>query len=348
MLKIDRNGRTLKHLEQQNTPQAGLKEVEDIQRMIINSPDDFFSEMGEELFLIGNEVRPSEVVGDQIDLLAIDQQGATVIIELKRGSDKLQLLQALSYVSMVADWTRDELIAARREFKKCKLEDAEEDVEQFLREDISELNESQRVVLVADAFDYEVLVTAQWLTESYGVDIRCYRLVMAVDGTSEFMSCTCIYPPPEITQYAIRRGRKTGGESEKWATWEEAIDATENPAVRNFFESELSIEEGDYRPEDYRPQGDLYYRVAGKRRFCVSLRRKYAYVWQESRFDSDEDFWREKLTEPDIQPVRDDKSLRFYLKTDSDFRQFKKAVTSELGTVNFGQESEPDTGGQTQ
>ena len=94
MLRIDRRAKALKRLEQRQLPQAGLKERYDVQQMIRNSPDEFFAEMGEALLLLGEEVRPTDFVDDRIDLLAIDQHGATVIVELKRGTHKLQLLQA--------------------------------------------------------------------------------------------------------------------------------------------------------------------------------------------------------------------------------------------------------------
>ena len=69
--------------------------------MICNSPDEFFKEMDEELLLLGEEVKPAEFVDDRIDLLAIDKQGSVVVMELKRGSNKLHLLQALAYASIV-------------------------------------------------------------------------------------------------------------------------------------------------------------------------------------------------------------------------------------------------------
>jgi hypothetical protein len=62
----------------------------------------FCEEIGESLLVIGQKVRPSDAVPDRIDILAIDDPGTSVVIELKRGSHKLQLLQAISYAGMVS------------------------------------------------------------------------------------------------------------------------------------------------------------------------------------------------------------------------------------------------------
>ena len=75
MLRIDRAQKTLTLLDQHRLPEAGLKERDDIQAMIRQSPDAFFAGMGESLLLVGEEVRPTHFVEDRIDLLAIDQQG---------------------------------------------------------------------------------------------------------------------------------------------------------------------------------------------------------------------------------------------------------------------------------
>ena len=53
MIRIDRDKRTLKKLEQQSLPDLELRERSDLQQMIRTSSADFFAEMGEELLLIG-------------------------------------------------------------------------------------------------------------------------------------------------------------------------------------------------------------------------------------------------------------------------------------------------------
>ena len=105
MLRIDRANHRLLPLRAKPLSELGLLERQDIQRMIRESADDFFAEMGEPLKLVGEEIKPSEVVNDRIDLLAIDKYGAAVIIELKRSNNKLHLLQALAYAGMIANAT---------------------------------------------------------------------------------------------------------------------------------------------------------------------------------------------------------------------------------------------------
>jgi hypothetical protein len=61
------------------------------------------------------------------------------------------------------------------------------------------LNHAQRILLLAESFDYEVLVAAEWLNEQFNVDVRCARLALSSDGTNEFLTCSVVFPPPEIS-----------------------------------------------------------------------------------------------------------------------------------------------------
>jgi len=92
-----------------------------------------------DLFTVGQEIRPSSDVDDRIDVLAIDREGAVVVAELKRGDNKLQMLQAISYTGMVARWSADE-------FQALLSPPQWEQLTEFLDVDVTELNREQRIL----------------------------------------------------------------------------------------------------------------------------------------------------------------------------------------------------------
>lgn len=339
--------KNLSRLEVKTILDVGLKERYDIQQMIRNSPNIFFEELGERLLLIGEEVRPSTEVDDRVDLLAIDGEGRTVIVELKRGAQKLQLLQALAYAAMIArEWDRNRFIAERARLTEKTIEAAEADLEDFLSVTIEELNEQQRVLLLAERFDYEVLATAEWLNEKHGVDIRCYRLELCADESNEFLACTCIYPPAELAQHAVRRRRVVSSEPPRWANWDEALEELDNAAIAAFFR--LELEAGR---EARLPKRELIYRLDNVRRFYVGARRKTAYVWQAGRFERDEEFWKSTIgPQANVAPVNQGRSLRFWLASEADFDKFRIAYDGTLKATVFTDletaAEEPEDGGE--
>lgn len=304
--------------------------------MIRTCSADFFAEMDEELLLIGEEVRPTDFVDDRIDLLAIDKEGSSVVIEIKRGSHKFHLLQALSYAAMVSKWSRDRIVTEYSSLVGKATEAGTEDIEEFLNVDVETLNVSQRVLLLAENFDYEVLVTAEWLSEKFEMDIRCYRIGLSSDGTATFLTCTCIYPAPELVEHAIhRRGPR---KASRWPDWETALTALGNDIVATFFRKELAAGRDNYL---YRRV--LRYRVNGKRTWAVIARKEHAYVWQEARFKDDVKYWVRKVGDhAHVQPVKDGRALRFFLTSAKDFEKFLDAIQGELQSVEFQRSSHLD------
>src|SRR5690242_11305057 len=104
MLRIDKSEKKLVRLSESGLANSDHWE-RDLQSMICSNPESFCEELGEELLVVGQEVRPSEAISDRIDILAIDESGGGVVIELKRGTHKLQLLQAISYAGMISHWS---------------------------------------------------------------------------------------------------------------------------------------------------------------------------------------------------------------------------------------------------
>jgi hypothetical protein len=343
MLRIDSDKKTLIALERKTMREAGYWERRDIQEMICRTPDVFCEELGEKIHILGSEVQPSDVVQDRIDLLGIDPDGAAVIIEIKRDSHKFQLLQALSYAGMIAKWEPKRFIERLIDFnqKQQSYEQAKAELEEILGDgdgDIETLNRDQRIVLLAEAFDYEVLVTADWLSERYDVDIRCYRIGLAKNDNDHFLTCARAYPPPELTELAIdRRRKKTVGP--ETADWDEALRSIENQAVVKFFKDELM--RGCSNNPKYK---SIRFTVADRRRFVMYAKKSRARVWQSARFDNDIDFWTSRFGERCTpKPISAGQSLRFTLVDESDFEKFKKALTTELsGIVFYGGVDEGD------
>lgn len=330
MLKLDRDHRLLRPLQTQTLTEAQLLERADLQRLIIASADVFFNEMGEKLLLVGEEIHPSEFVGDRIDLLALDGDGNAVVIELKRADQKLQLLQALSYAAMLSDWSADKFVEAFSNFSRQTTTEAgdviRDHTQQTADNNINQINAGQRVILIAEDFDYALLKTAEWLTDVYGVDIKCYRFSYARDEQSEYLSCACIYPPPELVDQALRSRRsKSISSGPVFNNWDEALKNT-TAVIADFFKSE--IQRGVENRVKHR---DILYRIEGTRRFGVAVRSKHVYAWQIGRFPNDIEFWRSRLSEPDtVQMVTSINGLSFSLVSSSDLAAFKKAVSGEV------------------
>ena len=327
MLKIDRNQQTLSVLNTPSLADSSITERYHLQEFIFNSPIEFFKEIGEELFLIGKEMLPSKMVQDRIDLLAIDKEGACVIIELKRGNNKLQMMQAISYAGMISEWgPSDFYLELSRE--------QEEALDDFLECDKDDINRLQRIILIAEAYDYALLVGAEWLSERFGVGISCCRVALASDKTtnSEYLVCSNVYPTPELATEATSRG---GGvkvvRKAKWPDWKTAMENVTNPAIVDFF-----IEQIDAGRESYLRKRVIHYRTNGKRRWFVAARQKNAYAWQQGRFENDVAFWRDRLSDADrIKPVKNDKCLRMFLETKNDLTAFHQAASTELQSINW-------------
>src|SRR5262249_42549115 len=221
----------------------------------------------------------------------------SVIIELKRGSHKLQLLQAVSYAGMISRWPAQNFIDTLAQSSHQSADEAQSTIEDHTSSEISSINHAQRILLIAEDFDPALLVSAEWLHEKYDVDIRCYRLQLSQEDGTDYLTCTCICPPIEIA--TLTRGPRAGAGTD-WPDWNSALQGIDNTAVKDFYRAEL----GQNR-ESRLQTGSLIYRFDGKRRFRIRFRQKFAHVRQFGRFNADDVYWRQLVSEPNqVQQVR--------------------------------------------
>lgn len=326
MLRIDRENQRLISLEMPTLADISISERYHLQEFISGSPAAFFKEIGQELYVVGKEIEPSTNVQDRIDLLAVDKEGTGVVIELKRGTHRLHMLQALSYAAMIAQWEPDD-------FFRLLGDDRREALTDFLEVEKEQINRQQRIILIAEAFDYALLVGAEWLSEQYGVNIMCCRIAVATDPATkvEYLVCSNVYPAPEIAAAAAPRGRRTGTVELKWSDWNTALAGVSNPAVVDFFQQQIEA-----KRESHLRKRNLHYRLENKRRWTVFARSAKAHVWQRGRFEGDVDFWKVKVgLQGGVSEVRNGKGLGFDLTTADDFRLFHDTVTKGFGSIDW-------------
>jgi hypothetical protein len=327
MLRIERQQKRFTRLNEPRLVEASITERYDLQEFIFNSPEQFFAEVGEDLFVVGKEIQPSQVIQDRIDLLAVDHEGNAVIVELKRGNDKLQLLQAVAYAGMIAKWKASDFLGLLDAGRQEKLAD-------FLNVDPEEINHEQRIILIAEAYDYEVLVGAEWLHNTYELDILCCRIALSIDPANgvEYLACTPVFPAPELAVQAVPR-RRSVTQNIPWPDWDQALADLSKP-IAEYYKAQLAA------GRESRLRGrELMFRIEGKRRWFLSARETRVYCWQVGRFKGDIEFWTKRMSNPDsAKAVERGKALRFFVSTAEDFAAFHKAATQELTAVEWTQE----------
>jgi hypothetical protein len=328
MLKLDSAGRQLIPFEDRDLRSEHLLERTDIQEMIASSWDAFAAELGfPSLRLIDTEVRPHDSVANRIDILAFDEeQGAPVIVELKRDRNKLQLLQALSYAAMVWTWDPDRL-------KSLAGSDADDDLLNSIDNMEGEL--SPRIILIAEEFDPEVILTADWLSRKHGVDLSCFTLLVQRLGDDRFVRLQLSYPLPELDQ--IYRARSRGAEPTRSGTsqsWEEVKQWTDEHWVASLIDVLRLVKEGDPRRRRF---SSMFANEWGSYSFIIQ--RRGANIYIGGRRVGDLELWEKALPSAEISTWGSESSqtqgLRIKLKWASSALEFLAAVGQENLAADF-------------
>jgi len=217
MLKFDSTKKKLTSLKKTNLIDESILERYDFQSAIISSWDDFCSELGMgELYYIDSEVIPHSSCRDSIDILALDWEGTPIVIELKRSRHKLQLLQALSYAAMLSTWSPDDYV------QKTNGKSNSDDVKCLL-EGIESMSDP-KIVLVAEDYDPEVILTADFL-RNHDIDITAIAVSLVKHNNEILMSFDRRYPLSglEDTYTPRAQPRKKINDDIVDATWQDVI-----------------------------------------------------------------------------------------------------------------------------
>jgi len=242
MLKFDLENKAFEKLVQSDMTEEHILERYDFQSAIINSWDTVKNNLNlPTAYLIGQEITPHHSVNNSIDLLAFNPDDSSlIVIELKRKKNKLQLLQAITYAAMVSTWDNDKLISKIQKNINPDLEELEELISN------NELNSDVKIILISELYDPEVIITAEWLSNNYQVDITAFSLSLHKLGKQYFVNFEQRFPLKELADMYEERGHRNKIKRiKKTVTWEDVIPKLQYKFAQRAIDLCLSEKEGE-------------------------------------------------------------------------------------------------------
>lgn len=317
MLKFKDN--QLEHINETDLKSESILERYNLQEAIVSSWDSFKKEVGmTDLLYIGQEVCPHGTVENRIDILAYHaNDNVPVVIELKRGKDKLQLLQSLSYASMVSTWCADDFIEIAKQNNSKDLDDLTS-----LIQDID--TESVRVVMVAEEYTPEVMLCANWLHSKYDLDITACAIKVFTMGESTVFDISKIFPLAELEDNFQSRRRKksiTGYRDTTWDIVKEKLKYSWGPSL---IDKCLSIKDGDATRRRFL---QIARNHDGLDWITLNFREKYLNIYVKGKPEDGEQFFKNKFHDDvEVSEWRDGWSVN--ISTDSSFQDLLKWIPS--------------------
>jgi len=174
----------------------------------------------EPLAIIGRQV--SNRFGKVADLLAVDESGACVVIELKRGMAPREVIaHTLEYTAWVDSLTLEELHEIARNYSLSKgtevegvwdlyrgtFEHQSEDLEESDVERRITLNVRQRMVIVAEGFPPEMEQTLRYIRSKHGVDISAVRFGLHRAGDEILLETEVVVGRESVASTTVKTER---------------------------------------------------------------------------------------------------------------------------------------------
>jgi len=198
----------------------------DLEEFVRQNIEVLFPDSDETLLIVGQQIRNKEA--GRADLVALDGQGNTVLIELKRDKEDIaarkeafefqairyaasyallkspqDIVQKL-YVPYIEKHQTDPLFQDGLNKGFTSFELGSRIIDDFLHNNnISQpINRKQRIILIASSYDPQTLSACAWLAAN-GIDIRCIAVLPIEHNGLYFFQIEQVIPPPSIEEYLI-------------------------------------------------------------------------------------------------------------------------------------------------
>ena len=180
----------------------GLLERQHIQEWIAANP----SVLGEDLLIIAKEFSGFDRTNERVDLIAVDETGKLVVIELKRDDTGTDVIwQAIKYAGYLHRATSESIARMTAAYWEESEENAGLRLLQHLEaDDLGSLNHDQRIIIASHRFAPEVTSAALWLNEKSLEDdlFTCVKLTPYQDTETSalYVQASTIIPVPGIDE----------------------------------------------------------------------------------------------------------------------------------------------------
>lgn len=159
-----------------------LRSMDEVRNYVLTNAAQVFRRAEQKLFVVDTSVKPSRECPFEIDVLAVDQQGRSVVgminETMEDASGREMLGRAVVAAGMMAHWKQEELF-------NLLSEDSAEELGAFLECEVHEVNREQCILFVAGRYDDETLTAAAWLREHHGVHIECLQASVKASNSPE-------------------------------------------------------------------------------------------------------------------------------------------------------------------
>lgn len=223
MFLINKNGGYKEKIARKSFSNLQLLERQNLEEWVIEEP----RILGEDLLVISSEFSDYKELSERLDVLALDEEGKLVVIELKRDkANRTADLQAIKYASYVANFTANDIQELYRDFwndwddKDLSMKDVGREFSDFLedtKEEVSlagdgfadfNLDARPRIILSAGSFGKEITSPVIWLTQEFGLEITCVELQLFEHEGEIMLGNRVIIPIPETEEYMAERRQK--------------------------------------------------------------------------------------------------------------------------------------------
>jgi len=298
---------------------------------------------GEDLAIFARQPRTG--FGKYLDLLGVDQTGATVIVELKRGETPRDVVaQTLEYASWVDSLTFDQLDELAREYAEKRtisangiadiyrrtfsdqLEDAEDQGPE-VTERIT-FNNRQRLVIVAERISDEVEHTLRYLRTRFGADVCGVEFSVHRSGSDTIISTTTVVGREHVTkaaQAAVPRERESDESILARARTEfvrQAVTSIEEWVSQSGVEG-IAV--------DHSKSSEHFIRYLGTTWVYYYYASSWLYMWLYHPSETEVEMLRTKLSKPDSVWTRDGwTGWRFHVATDGDLDVLKDLLLRRI------------------